>query len=291
MSYIRNRRGGSRLVPGVLGLIWVNTFISTALQMHGLRYALISQKDVGLYFQHTFRRRYFAIGSLLYFVNTLLSDSLICWRLYVVWNRSKAVLIVPVLLLITLTVSGSVIVALTFICRKSGRPCDAVVDRWLRASVALTLTVNILVTSLICWKIWRIGKDIPAGMETSARRYEAVMYALIESGGIYSIGVLIYAIVDAVQLTNVLDIIRYIMPQIVGIVPTLIVIRLHFIPPQHQQPNTSEWSRTPQFQSKDTSEQIPLEVANWGEIGNRRDCSPDEVGSEPERSTQRTMIS
>ncbi|KAG8966136.1 hypothetical protein FRC03_012461 [Tulasnella sp. 419] len=146
-------------------------------------------------------------------------------------------------------------------------------EHWLTAALMVTLAVNIVVTSLICWKIWyaaaflfasidltiiacrRIGKGIPAGTKKSNRQYYAIMHALIESGGIYSAVLIVHTAFRISSLRTGFIFMYYVLPQVVGIAPTLIIIRLHSLP--LQQPNDIESSNSHQCQHQASSELTP----------------------------------
>ncbi|KAG8966134.1 hypothetical protein FRC03_012459 [Tulasnella sp. 419] len=235
--------------------------------MSSICFAFGKEEDHLGYFQKKrFRQKYATIVSTLQTISVLLSDSLICWRLYVVWNRRKAILLVPILLLIALTGSGSMFTAFSFIGAQQGATGFPKYETCLTVTGFISLSVNIVVTILICWKIWRIGREIPTGMEMASKRYHSVMHALIESGGIYSVVVIFFIAfrLSGWKATSIF--VSYIVPQVTGIAPTMIVIRLHNLP--LQQPHQTESTPPHQYQNKASSELISMETANWANCHN-----------------------
>ncbi|KAG8923560.1 hypothetical protein FRC02_011061 [Tulasnella sp. 418] len=136
------------------------------------------------------------------------------------------------MLLLGMTISGLVVVASCFVAKREGVLVVKGFDRWLMAASIFTVGVNLVVTILLCWRIWCIGKEIPIKMRKASRRYRAIIHALIESGGVYSAAVAIQAIVNVAGMKSAAIILSYVMPQMVGLAPTWIVIRLHSLSSQ-----------------------------------------------------------
>ncbi|KAG8931608.1 hypothetical protein FRC02_002483 [Tulasnella sp. 418] len=185
-----------------------------------------------------------------------------------------------------LTVCGGMVGKLSFLSARKGSSYPGY-ENWLTAFSIFTLSVNILVTTLICWKIWRIGKEIPPGLETSSRRYHSIMHALIESGGIYSVAQILYTVFRLFKVSIGVTFMMHVLPQVVGIAPTLIVIRLHSL--SLLQPYDTGSPPPQQLQSlrKVTCEGVFVKPPNLPESHN-----PSETQHDPEgRSVQVTIIS
>ncbi|KAG8920284.1 hypothetical protein FRC02_000996, partial [Tulasnella sp. 418] len=180
--------------------------------------------------------------------------------------------------------SGTILAVFTFTGAQQGATTAGQYEKWVAVTCLITMSVNTFVTTLICWKIWRISRDIPGSMEKSNRRYHAVMHALIESGGIYSTFMVFYAAFKLSGLKTVSTFASYLLAHIVGIVPTLMVIRLHSLPLQ-QSPDTESVSSY-KFRPQVSSEFISMETTN---CPNRH--NPIETQDGLNRSSHLTVLS
>ncbi|KAJ6594685.1 hypothetical protein B0H19DRAFT_1096454 [Mycena capillaripes] len=146
----------------------------------------------------------------IYVVNNVIADGLVIYRCYSVWNRNIYVIIVPIILLVVTSVFGWDILL----------PLDPF--------FALSLATNILVTTLTAGRIWWICRRARAYLKTDAqRRYVSSISILIESGVIYSVSVLTYLILGAIPSASIVqEPVMEMLAQVVGIVPTLIIVRV-----------------------------------------------------------------
>ncbi|KAI0328846.1 hypothetical protein GY45DRAFT_1372082 [Cubamyces sp. BRFM 1775] len=162
-----------------------------------------------------------------YLVMTLLADSFVSYRLYIVWNRAWWVLIIPVLLLIATTVAGfgvCIEIGLT----KPGNPIFANnLQPWIRAFFALSLTTNLFATVLITGRImWanRRVRDYRANGGATGSHWE-VIETMIQSAAIYS-AALIAVLGTYLANSNAQYVCLDSIQPLIGIVFTLIIIRV-----------------------------------------------------------------
>ncbi|KAJ7671201.1 hypothetical protein B0H17DRAFT_195513 [Mycena rosella] len=148
----------------------------------------------------------------IYVVNNVVADGLVIYRCYAIWNRNIYVVILPILLLITSSVLGWDILL----------PFDPF--------FAMSLATNVLVTALTAGRIWWICRQARRYLKTAMqKRAVASISILVESGVIYSASVLAYLILGAIpsaQASFWQQPIFEMLGQIVGIVPTLIIVRV-----------------------------------------------------------------
>ncbi|KAJ7238526.1 hypothetical protein B0H12DRAFT_1137464 [Mycena haematopus] len=144
-------------------------------------------------------------GAVVYVTNNIIADALLIYRCYVIWN-TVWVTVVPVILLVTTMVLGYSI--------------------QLRLFFILSLTMNLFVPTLVAGRLWWIIRRIrgPGGAATR-RKGRNAMVIILESGLIYSVVVSIHMIYF--HSSNPTDeVIFGALGQIVGIVPTLIIVRV-----------------------------------------------------------------
>ncbi|KAG8939527.1 hypothetical protein FRC03_006257 [Tulasnella sp. 419] len=179
------------------------------------------------------------------YLNGALADALLCWRMYVVWNRNKRVLIIPLCFLSALI--GCMTMSLLYEVKAASNQiyCDKE-RQWLLTTVFLTLSLNIVFTTLIIWKIWRIAQDFSAYSVGSGRLYWRIILAMAESGILYTATLCTYCVVAAARLHQAEVIVSYFGPCLTGITPALVFLRLFSRPEStipttihHSDPNTS----------------------------------------------------
>ncbi|KAJ7354434.1 hypothetical protein DFH08DRAFT_854840 [Mycena albidolilacea] len=93
---------------------------------------------------------------------------------------------------------------------------------------ALSLAINVLVTTLTAGRIWWICRKARSYLTTDVqRRSVASVSIIVESGVIYSVSVLMYLILGAIPSAVIVqDPVVEMLAQVVGIVPTLIIVRV-----------------------------------------------------------------
>ncbi|KAI0252400.1 hypothetical protein BJV78DRAFT_353123 [Lactifluus subvellereus] len=161
-------------------------------------------------------------------VNLVLSDSIVLWRAWVLWNR-RFILFVPPLIFILCTLAISIASAV-FIYEgsrtNSVRKTD--MSRILRWSIcALTIGTNLWATCLIFIRTWQQRRFLRRrfGDENATGKAESALGFLVESGAFYLCIWLTFVTVATVGLpTNMVLIFRISIVQIVGIYPTAIFV-------------------------------------------------------------------
>ncbi|KAA1477765.1 hypothetical protein DENSPDRAFT_622136 [Dentipellis sp. KUC8613] len=164
---------------------------------------------------------------LLYITSMIIADSVVVWRCYSIWSHNRLVLVLPVCLVIGTTVSGYASIGQYFLVN----PSPTVSVAWGTSMFAISLTTNVLVTLLSAGRIWYLStwvyNDQPSS--TSAK-YRAIMLLIIESGAVIAAAKLteftLFRVApgDGVGGNNALYIIFEMMPQINGIMPTIIIV-------------------------------------------------------------------
>ncbi|KAJ7121963.1 hypothetical protein C8R43DRAFT_1032688 [Mycena crocata] len=144
-------------------------------------------------------------GAIVYVTNNLLADALLIYRCYVIWN-TVWIIVAPVILLVATMILGySIQLPLFFI---------------------LSLTINLFVPTLVAGRLWWVVRRIrgPSG-EVTRRKGRNAMIIILESGLIYSVFVSLH--MGFFHYENPGDQIVYAaLGQVVGIVPTLIIVRV-----------------------------------------------------------------
>jgi len=163
----------------------------------------------------------FTSKSILYYIQTLIGDSFVVYRLGVVWTGKRKRVVLPALLLL----AGSIVAgigALIAFARASATADVFQAKVWIASYFTLTLCVNFGCTCLIAGRIWSINRE---NRGSGSRNLLPVVIIIVESGAIYSVSLIAllvvflagswfqYAIMDAVT-------------PIIAIVFTLIIVRI-----------------------------------------------------------------
>ncbi|KAG8932143.1 hypothetical protein FRC02_001616 [Tulasnella sp. 418] len=102
------------------------------------------------------------------------------------------------------------------------------VDMWSYIAFSLTLATNILVTALIAFKLWWMSRQFKLALPDQTQKfYHRVIMVIIESGALYSASVAVLLAVYANRMSGATFLALDVVPQIVGISPTLIIVQLH----------------------------------------------------------------
>ncbi|KAG9008759.1 hypothetical protein FRB94_012983 [Tulasnella sp. JGI-2019a] len=131
------------------------------------------------------------------FTACIISDSLFCWRLYVIWSRNVRIILIPAFLLVLNTIGCTLIVIADFHLAyqpKDERYQTAYVRLWM-VVLGIVIAYTAYTTLFIVGRLWSVGgavnKFVPS-QEVKGNRYRAVMNALIQSGGIYLTAMVLY---------------------------------------------------------------------------------------------------
>ncbi|KAF8890433.1 hypothetical protein BD779DRAFT_1517608 [Infundibulicybe gibba] len=162
----------------------------------------------------------------LYVTNNVIADALVVYRCYVVWSFSVKIIVIPIILLISTTVCGYLAV-FNF---SQVHPGDSVfapnIAEWGTALFSLSLATNITVTSLIAARIWWISREAQAVLgRKHSQKYSNAVAIILESGAIYSVSLMTLLILYCTK-SNAQYIAYDALAQIMGIVPTLIIVRV-----------------------------------------------------------------
>ncbi|PBL03948.1 hypothetical protein ARMGADRAFT_1070451 [Armillaria gallica] len=160
-------------------------------------------------------------------VNSVIGDGIVIWRVWVLWNRKRWILIVSTILLLT-TLVGAIGVVQSF----ATAPQDVSVfdnrslTAWGLAFIASTLTTNIWATTLIAYRTWshnRLIRSITGeGLMVRLGRQNGILAILIESGVLYSCSWFIAIVIIHCGNYGVYIVIDM-LSQLTAIYPTLIM--------------------------------------------------------------------
>lgn len=156
----------------------------------------------------------------------LVGDLVLVYRCWMLWGKNYYVVILP--LLSAFAGFGCIMEVLHLIIvtdPTAPAPPPAIMTLGL-AGYILPLATNVVVTSLIVYRIWissHVVKESPVVIGQGASH--RAMMLIIESGALYLIIQFVFVVLFAIQ-HPALGIVAVIATQIYGIAPTLIIIRV-----------------------------------------------------------------
>ncbi|KAJ7053762.1 hypothetical protein C8F01DRAFT_549270 [Mycena amicta] len=147
---------------------------------------------------------------MIYVLNNLVADGLLIYRCWIIWNHNYLVIAPGIAGLIITSVFG-----------------------WdlnlpLAPFFGLTLATNLFITFLTAIRIWWIYHTSQRHLQSSSsigpsKQYAAVIALIVESGVIYSVFVIARL---AIQRDGLAFVVTEMLRQVVGIVPTLVIVRV-----------------------------------------------------------------
>jgi len=219
----RSRKGGSKRVLIISIVMFILGTIHVGVDLRRLLNGFIGNPNPDQYLSAVNTIGY-EVKSTAYCMQTLVGDGFILYRLHLVWNGDKRI-VLPIAICFVASI-GVGIGALQGFARTS--PAEPVfiseLHDWIVSFFSLTLFTNFSSTSLIAGRIWWIHRKVLGNVIKGGSLMPAVI-VVIESGAIYSACLVIllslylsgsyaqYIALDAVT-------------QVIGIVFSLIIIRV-----------------------------------------------------------------
>ncbi|KAJ4483341.1 hypothetical protein J3R30DRAFT_3402085 [Lentinula aciculospora] len=160
-------------------------------------------------------------GSALYITQTLVGDSVVLVRCYIVWGRQWYTVAFPILLLLGSTTSG-IGILYSFAHIGDAEVFAVQLQNWIVSFFSLTLSTNFICTALVAYRIWHVNRSV---MTFTHRNWNPVMLLVIESGAIYSATLLSLLILYKAESWFQYVLLDAISP-IVGLVFSMIIVRI-----------------------------------------------------------------
>ncbi|TFK47989.1 hypothetical protein OE88DRAFT_1738112 [Heliocybe sulcata] len=207
---------------------------ATAMVVISIMHNAISvQRNVQAFFDHVDGNpvKYFILSSnfpnlfqtTLFVVQVLIGDAMLIYRSFIVYGRDWRVVAVPILMLLGTLVSGIELVYQFSIVDARTVTDETyfgnVVQPWSTAMKVASMAQNIVCSTIIALRIWRIGRY------DSGKIYWRSIELIVESGILYSLVVLVLLVLNVTK-QNTYSIVYYALVPIIGIIFTCIIIRV-----------------------------------------------------------------
>lgn len=223
----------------------------------------------------------FIAKSVLYGIQTLLGDSVIIWRCYIVYDKRLILVALPLLFTIPALIAGVLILNIMSHLLRADLP-DIVNDgqkgqftKCLTIYFVMTLLINIYCTGAIIWRIYSTSR-----FQRFFGKLRPTVIILVESGALYTSSIIAYLCTYLSSPTSAgqwaaLDIIT----PLVGIVFCLIILQAKFHP--------GSWALDTEPDFIDTTSPG---VGHWNARGSLGNMGGVDVGSAPTTGRPRTSI-
>jgi hypothetical protein len=219
---LRNKKTTQKLLLACALVMFALATIDVVLELSFLFWFVVKGKNIpeaNLHFK-----------SLIYITSNVIADSLVIYRCHSVWNNSKRIIVLPAFLLLAGSACGYAYIGLS--------DEEYRFRQLLNAFLFTTVTLNLLVTILMASRIWWIARKARTILGPGlAKKYHTLIAIVIESGVIYSI----YVVLDVVFPGLILD---AGLAQVVGIVPTLIIVQIGLGRDSHDVDTTASMVQT-----------------------------------------------
>lgn len=161
-------------------------------------------------------------GSTIYVAQTLVGDSVVLLRCYLVWGNNFSVVAFPILLLFGSAVTGGGILYSFAKVVPEAEIFVVKLSQWIVAFFSMTLATNIICTALVAYRIWYINRRSISFSEHSLR---PIMLLVIESGAIYSVTLTTLLILYKAKSWFQYVLLDAVSP-IVGLVFSMVIVRI-----------------------------------------------------------------
>lgn len=168
-------------------------------------------------------------GDELYISTIIVADAIVVWRLYVVYGKSLLAVAFPIIMIIGTAVAGYGAIQQFDIPDVKYEVAFA----WGTAMYTTTFTTNIIVTLATALRIWYVSRRNDKAIGALRPRYHRVLLLIIESGAVLAVAKLIEFILYRLTFNaglggdHALWVMMESMPQIMGLLPTLIVLAVN----------------------------------------------------------------
>ncbi|KAL4268227.1 hypothetical protein AB1N83_001997 [Pleurotus pulmonarius] len=130
----------------------------------------------------------FVVKTAFYVAQMFVGDTTMIYRLYIVWGGDWRIVVLPTITTTALTIAG-INVVVSFARQAPGVDIfTSASGHWIVTVFATTLFTNILVTSLISWRVWSFSRRLD---DINRRSSRPVIQIVVESALIYTVCLLI----------------------------------------------------------------------------------------------------
>ncbi|CEL52588.1 hypothetical protein RSOLAG1IB_05793 [Rhizoctonia solani AG-1 IB] len=158
-----------------------------------------------------------------YVTMILVGDLVVIHRCFLIWGNRTRIIILPIILVLCMAASGYIAVWLFTKLPPHGTALEGPLAKCTTTTFLLSLCTNLLTTGLISYRILSTARKVASSVDV--RPYMSGLAVVVESAAIYTTALVIYLVVY-ISRTNAQYIVFCALCPIIGIVPTLIIVRV-----------------------------------------------------------------
>ncbi|KAJ7096115.1 hypothetical protein C8R44DRAFT_379199 [Mycena epipterygia] len=213
----------NRLLFPTLGLIWVLSMTHWIIDITRAVNAFIDTPEGALAYYEDVSNPLETAKTAVYVTVTMTGDFFLIYRCLIIWNRRWSIIILPVLLWLGTGVTGYGATHNLLLARQGGVFFQALAP-WITSFFAMSLTLNIICTTSIAYRILRTRMALHKGNAQNSRVYSALIIFL-ESAAIYSSSLLALLVVYVLNM-NAQYIALDLTTSLIGVTFSMILLRL-----------------------------------------------------------------
>ncbi|KAJ7662739.1 hypothetical protein DFH06DRAFT_1396897 [Mycena polygramma] len=283
------RKKGSNLnrhLLGTLGLIWVLCIAHWIIDIIRAVQGFIDAPEGAIAYYELVSNPLEAAKDGVYITVTLVADHFMIYRVFVVFNRNKTVIILPIILWIAGAISGYTVTHLLLLA-SSGNLFTSTLAPWALAFFSMSLSLNVICTFLIAGRIIWSNRQV-RHMRLGQGRVMAAMTVFLESAAMYSISLTALLVLYQLGL-NVQYIVLDWTTSLIGIAFSLIIYRLAIVT-ETSSANVSGARSRPEGVTAGNYPLTAVTVSRLVEVDHDGDKTYDPERSTSERSTDNKRI-
>jgi len=244
LLYRRNTERANRiLISGVVAMFVLNTVV-LAISLSRCMDAFITLRDdTGgplAYFEDLASWKEVARTAII-LCYAVLADVILIYRCWVVWGRRLVIVAIPLLILVA-GISMDILMVVTMASLSSGTVFFNVLKARITSALTIILFQNILVTSLIVYRIWRVDKTT---VRAAVGNLQPIVRVVVESGVVFVATIFIFLMTYVTDSNSQYIMVDSINPMI-GIAFSLLTIRVSQASPRSPNASTQSQTRSPQ---------------------------------------------
>jgi len=159
----------------------------------------------------------------LYLTSTLIGDSIVIYRVYIVWEKRLSVIVIPSLLVIAVSVLGAL--SVSAVTDNPLQPLKPNLILSSRFAFILTLCANVVSTGLIAGRLLYFARKFNRLLPRTAISYYDLIALVIESAALYPLALIAFLTLYGLNMSAQFVVLGALY-QIIGIVPSLIIVRV-----------------------------------------------------------------
>ncbi|KAJ7118540.1 hypothetical protein C8R43DRAFT_1137279 [Mycena crocata] len=162
--------------------------------------------------------------NVIYVTQSLVGDSVVVYRCWVLWNRNFFVVCVPFFMVFGSAVSGYIACSIFAKIKAGSTVFDDSLDAWVKTFYSLAVAQNVITTSLMAWRIASAEKQA-SPYRLGRSNLMPILRILVESAALYLIVEVILLVVYTCNSNAQFIVLEAITP-VVGITFNAITIRI-----------------------------------------------------------------